>query len=682
MTRQLNSEWTTRRSTSFAVLTRLAAVTVAWVGGLALVGWVFNLPALKSVFVGFATLKPNTALAFIASGLSLWLLQNTPPLARRVAYGLALAVVILGLLTLGEYAFGWRLGIDEWLFREAVRQEGEFYPGRMSLITALNFVALGLSLLLLNAQRAPWLAELPTLVAAAFSLLALIGYTYDVTALYSLVPYSSIALHSALAFFVLCLGLLCARPRRGGMKVITGSGVGSEAARRLLPLALVFPLVFGWLMLQGELAGWYSTAFGVALFALANSIVLTSLITFTAVSMNRTEQGRQQAEEQFRLVVEAAPSALIVVGRDGRITLVNARAQELFGYARHELLGYPMEILVPERLRGRHREYRQSFFAQPAVRAMGAGRDLFGLRKDGREVPIEIGLTPFEASEGMLTLAVIIDITERQRIEAERNQAIAELTRSNAELEQFAYVASHDLQEPLRIVSSYVQLLARRYQGQLGQEADEFIAFAVEGANRMKMLINDLLAFSRVGTRGRQFAPVDMEAAFERAVSHLQLALEESDATVTHDPLPQVLADDVQMTQLLQNLIANAIKFRGPARPRVYVGARQQADQWLLFVRDNGIGIDPKYTDRIFIIFQRLHNRDEYPGTGIGLAICRKIVERHGGRIWVESEPGQGATFYFTLRPATESPPSAETISEATEKRAKDTIAERAADLI
>ena len=239
------------------------------------------------------------------------------------------------------------------------------------------------------------------------------------------------------------------------------------------------------------------------------------------------------------------------------------------------------------------------------------------------------------------------DLVEaRQKLE----ESVAELGRSNADLQQFAYVASHDLQEPLRMVSSYTQLIARRYKGKLDADADEFIAFAVDGANRMQRLILDLLAYSRVNTAGRQFEPTAMETVLKAALNNLTDAVKESQAIITHDPLPAVMGDDKQLAQLFQNLLSNAVKFGGAQPPRIHISAKQTDGEWLFSVRDHGIGLDPQYADRIFVIFQRLHTRAEYPGTGIGLAICKKIVERHGGRIWVESELGKGATFYFTLR--------------------------------
>jgi light-regulated signal transduction histidine kinase (bacteriophytochrome) len=246
-------------------------------------------------------------------------------------------------------------------------------------------------------------------------------------------------------------------------------------------------------------------------------------------------------------------------------------------------------------------------------------------------------------------VAVFHDITARVRAEQELHRTVDELKRSNAELEQFAYVASHDLQEPLRAMSGMVQLLSRRYRGQLDARADEYIDHAVEAASRMQALIAALLAFSRVDRYTGAPAAVAMEAVLAAALANLQVACRETGAAVTHDPLPSVSGDAAQLTQVLQNLVGNALKFRGEAPPQVHVSAVELPDAWQFSVADNGIGIDPQYFDRIFLIFQRLHVRRDYPGMGIGLALCKKIVERHGGRIWVVSGPGGGATFYFTL---------------------------------
>jgi PAS domain S-box-containing protein len=242
-----------------------------------------------------------------------------------------------------------------------------------------------------------------------------------------------------------------------------------------------------------------------------------------------------------------------------------------------------------------------------------------------------------------------IDIAERKQAEEALQHKTDELSRSNAELEQFAYIASHDLQEPLRMVSSYVQLLAKRYQGKLDQDANDFIGYATDGAFRMQRLINDLLAYSRVGTRGKSFEEINLEAVLALALENLKLAIQEKKAVVTHDRLPTAYGDSGQLTQVFQNLIDNAIKFSSDKPVAVHISAKIEGNECVCAVKDNGIGIAPEYLNKLFLLFQRLHTRKEYAGTGLGLAICKRIIERHGGRIWVESGLNEGSTFYFRI---------------------------------
>jgi PAS domain S-box-containing protein len=370
----------------------------------------------------------------------------------------------------------------------------------------------------------------------------------------------------------------------------------------------------------------------------AEGILVTAAIRDISVR-KAAEKHLAQMEGRYRGLLEAAPDAMAMVNQEGVIVLLNLEAESQFGYRRDELLGQKVESIIP-----------QGF---PALRIAGESRtvELAGRRHDGSEFPLEVIVGLMESAEGLLlTTAAIRDITKRKLAEAHLLQKVEELNRSNDELAQFAYIASHDLQEPLRMVASYTQLLARRYKGKLGADADEFIAFAVDGANRMQRLIQDLLAYSRVGTKGNELHDSSSEEALEHALVNLQGAIEDSGAQVTHDALPTVVADEMQLTQLFQNLVSNAIKYQGPGVPRVHISvARGMAKKWMFSVKDNGLGIDSQYFDKIFGMFQRLHKREEFAGTGIGLAICKKIVERHGGVISVDSELGHGSTFRFAL---------------------------------
>jgi PAS domain S-box-containing protein len=357
-----------------------------------------------------------------------------------------------------------------------------------------------------------------------------------------------------------------------------------------------------------------------------------------------------QDEVHLRAYLEAALRAIVAVSAEGRIVFMNGHTEEIFGYTRTELVGQDIKLLLPERFHAACGAALAAYFADPSVQVLGRDLDLAGRRKSGAEFPIEIGLSFVQAQEGVIALGFVSDTTERQRIRDELAYTHAELLRSNTELEQFAQMASHDLQEPLRNITSYLQLLERRYQGKLDAEADELINCSMDGAARMKRLIEDLLKFSGVGTQPRKCQSVPADLVVRDAVNGLHEAIQARSAEVTWDhPLPTIAADPTLLVQVFQNLIGNGIKFQNNGRPRVHICATEKESESVFSVRDNGIGIAPQDSGRIFQIFQRLHTADEYPGTGIGLAIARRIVERHGGRIWVESKPGEGATFSFSI---------------------------------
>jgi PAS domain S-box-containing protein len=381
----------------------------------------------------------------------------------------------------------------------------------------------------------------------------------------------------------------------------------------------------------------------------AEGILVTAAIRDISVR-REAEKHLALMEGRYRGLLEAAPDAMVVVNQAGDIVLLNVQAEKQFGYHRDELVGQRMKDIIPagfaERLIADALRSAEDALAQQ----IGTGIELTARRKDGSEFPIEIMLSPLESAEGILVTAAIRDITMRKVAEAHLLYKVEELNRSNEELGQFAYIASHDLQEPLRMVASYTQLLARRYKGRLDSDADEFITFAVDGANRMQRLIQDLLAYSRVGTKGKDLLETSSEDALERSLLNLRGAIADSGALVTHDALPSVLADEMQLVQLFQNLVGNAIKYQKAGTPKIHISASKNGGtKWTFSVRDNGLGIDPQYFERIFVMFQRLHKREEFAGTGIGLAICKKIVERHGGTISVESQPGQGSNFLFAL---------------------------------
>lgn len=362
----------------------------------------------------------------------------------------------------------------------------------------------------------------------------------------------------------------------------------------------------------------------------------------------KVEEELSRSEEKYRTLVDDMNDGIFAVDAKGVITFANRALARIHGLEDPgELVGRSFLDFLPPGLRDRIENELKNTADTGDVAEV---KVLPIVGKDGHTAFVEVKPAPV-VEEGRITgtKGVVRDITERKEAEERLARYAEELKRSNGELEYFAYIASHDLQEPLRKIAGFTELLAKRYRREMGPDADRFIGHIVDSTNRMRTLINDLLSYSRITTRGREFSPVDLNAVLGQVLSDMELALKESGASVVSDTLPAVMADGPQMGQVLQNLIGNALKFQGESPPRIQVSAVKNNGEWLFSVRDNGMGFEAEYAERVFLMFQRLHSGTEYPGTGIGLALCKRIVERHGGRIWAEPEPGKGTTFYFTI---------------------------------
>lgn len=391
--------------------------------------------------------------------------------------------------------------------------------------------------------------------------------------------------------------------------------------------------------------------------------MLESTHRITEETVQRRTMELQLAESRTRLIVESAPNGILMIDESQSIVDMNPKIEEMFGYSSDELVGSPITVLFPERSPKQHPEFWKNFIDSPESFSIGGGRDLHGVTKSGKNLPVELRLNPLRTDDGLFVFASFVDITERKLAELELQRYAAqleavndeligaqkELTQKNQDLDEFTYVASHDLQEPVRKLISFSELLKVDSGEDLNEQARRDLTFIVDAASRMRQLVQDLLALSRIGRSAMKSELTSLENCHRLATDALQLRIDETSAVVEADELPQVVGDHSTLTQLYQNLIGNALKFVTDREPRITLTVDGDEDYWILGVRDNGIGIEPEYAEQIFKPFQRLHRRDQYDGTGIGLAICKKTVDRHGGKLWVESVPGEGSHFKFTI---------------------------------
>jgi signal transduction histidine kinase len=677
---------------------RVCAGLVMGAALLVLVGWIGGVPGFIRLGPSAVAMKPMTALGMLLAAVSLWRLAGSQRVGQFDvwAHVPAMIVLLVGLIKLTDYLVGFRFHIDDLLFAGRLLR-ADFGASELAPHTAVGFILCGVALLLMDIRKDHRICpgQMAILLLGLISLLALLGYGYGVLMFYRIGNTIPMSLESAFSFALLSLGFLVARPQQGVMRIVTSRTVGGTVARRLLPVAIIMPLLLGALLLRGERAGYYHWEFALSIFAAASVVIFSSLIWWNAKLLHTADRERWHAER--RVVAQHEATRVLAEALSAREAM--PKLLQVLGEALGWRLGFFWAPAEKDRLEcaaSWHREREE--FAEIVLASrnntLGTEDDLpgqvwssglgCGLADTAKEkqfrraqlaaakglksayaFPIFADQHPYgvieffsddsdmndPALKAMLqTVATQVGLfAERTRAEEQLRQMTANLQRSNTDLQQFASIASHDLFEPLRMVTSYLQLLSHRYGAQLDQQAGEFIRLAIDGAKRMHALIHDLLEYSRVESRGRAFEPTDVQEVVNAALANLKVAIDESGARVASHNLPQVKGDSVQLTQLFQNLIGNAIKFRGTEPPVIEISAERHETELRFCVRDNGIGIDPKYFERIFVVFQRLHTRQEYPGTGMGLAICKKIVERHGGRIWVQSQPGKGAEFWFTL---------------------------------
>jgi PAS domain S-box-containing protein len=767
---------------------KAAGLAVSLAGALVLAGWALDITVLKSISSGFVSMKPNVALAFVLAGATLHVLStgHANGHLRFVALASAFAVALVGMLTLSEYLYGWNLNVDGLLFSEPAGALGTSAPARMAPTSALSLFLIGVSLLVLDVRRCYPLAQLLTLVAALVSLTAFIGYVYGVGSLYGGGSSTAMALHSSLCFLLLSSGILLTRQDHGLLAIVTSDAAGGVMARRLLPAAILIPLLLGWVTVLDEEAGLHGPAFGVFLVVIWSIVSFAALTWWNSGSLYRLDVERQRAQDELtkgeaqlaeaqriarvgsaewdiatnavtwsdemfrtfgyepgevqpgyevflqrvhpddrdaveqniaqtlrggepfafdyriirpdgavrmahgegkvvrdeggepvrllgtsqditerkqieyalrqnemrtRSIIDTANDAFVAIDAADVIKDWNPQAELTFGWTREEAMGRNLaETIIPPAHREAHLEGLHRYVLTGEGPMLNRRVELEALHQDGHRFPVEMTISPIRWGRSHIFSAFVRDITERKQVEEALARQTRELTRINSELEDFTHSVSHDLKEPLRGIEAFAGFIGEDYADKLDEQGQRYVKVLRESAVRMKDLIDDLLQLSRIGRTRLEQAPVGMSSLVQDVSLELSFALQEKRVELRIDPdLPTVPCDRARMREVFKNLISNAVKYNDKPQPKIEIGCRSDNGAFTFAVRDNGIGIAPEYHEKIFKIFQRLHHREEYEGTGVGLAICKKVVEAHGGRIWVESAPGEGTTFLFTM---------------------------------
>jgi len=612
-----------------------AATLVGWLlvalGMFAVVAWLVGPAWPEDLLPGLFALKVNTAISFMACGVALLALCRQTPRVARVA---AVFVLALAVATLLQYLTGASIGIDQLLIPD-IHSPDSPYPGRMSPGTSVAFLLAGTAVLLVASETGSWrvvAVEITGLLVLAAGVGGLVGHFIGVASAYTWYSHAEMSYPTSIGFIAMGSGLLALSwgdPRASvadvplwvpaalcSMVLMLDLAALPGVAASIAYVPLVFCSIWFWAAHSAfvfAVVGSVLTVFGavasppgdVAVSTVAaNSVLTIGALWLTAVLVydrRRTAEMAQRSEGRVRHIVEAAPTAIVAIDGTGTITLVNSLTEQLFGYGRDELIGKKVEMLVPWRFRYGHAEHRQGYLGDPQARPMGVGRELYGLRKDGTEFPVEIGLSPMETDQGRFVLSTVVDISERREQEQALRKANDALEHSNMELQRYAQVASHDLQTPIRSIGSFVGLLRANYGDSLDDQANDWLRRVAGSVAHMQTLTRDLLTYSRLEKDAQPLVPVPMDEVFGEVVELLDLLIRETGAEVTCGYLPVVSGDRSQLVQLLQNLVDNALKYHADGvRPRVHLSAEGRGGECVFALSDNGIGIAPKHRNRIF----------------------------------------------------------------------------------
>ncbi|MEN3941916.1 ATP-binding protein [Prosthecobacter sp. SYSU 5D2] len=622
---------------------------------LVLTGWTFDIEVLKRILPGMVSMNPATAIAFMLAGLSLWLLVREQSLkSQRVAQGLALLVLLLGALRLFGYILGTDQGPDQWLFAASLDDEPSPFPNRMAPNAALGFVLLGSGLLLMQrtTSRGRRPAEYCALLIGLVSLLALLGYAYQVTWLYGVESFIPMALHTAAVFHLMAAGLLFARRDQGWASFILSDSPGGALVRHLFPVMLPCLMLLGWLRLEGERRGMFAADMGTTMYTVVAILMVSLLIWWSARILHRADQARLHVEEDLERFFTLSLDMLCIAGKDGSFKRISPAFSTCLGYTTEELLERPFFDLL-------HPEDRDRTLAEMENLDCGQFPDHFENRllcQDGtwKWLWWKAQSLPEEG----LIYATARDVTEQRKAQEEirllnaaLNERATQLDASNQELEAFSYSVSHDLRAPLRGIAGFTQALEEHAGRTLDATSQGYLSRVRRAAERMGYLIDDLLKLSRLTRAEMHVEAVNVSHQAESVLA--QLRQREPQRQVECDITPDIIvhADAALLRILLENLLENAWKFtsKNPSA-RIEVGLTSTADDAkVCYVRDNGVGFDMRYASKLFGAFQRLHSMVEFPGTGIGLATVQRVVRRHGGKVWAEAELNKGSSFYFVV---------------------------------